>query len=66
MWLMNGTQVSSSTSLGMVATSWSVVGTGDFDGDGKFDILWRKTDGSLAMWLLRRDPASTRLAGGAR
>src|SRR5215475_4051733 len=30
--------------------TWSVVGTGDFDGDTRADILWRNTDGSLAEW----------------
>jgi hypothetical protein len=25
-------------------------GTGDFDGDGKTDILWRDTSGNVAIW----------------
>lgn len=32
--------------------TWGVAGTGDFNHDGKSDILWRGTDGSVAMWLL--------------
>jgi hypothetical protein len=32
--------------------SWSVVGSGDFDGDGKTDILWRNTSGQLGVWLM--------------
>ncbi|WP_309611306.1 FG-GAP-like repeat-containing protein [Sphingomonas sp.] len=34
-----------------VATSWKIVGTGDFDGDGRDDILWRNDDGTLGNWL---------------
>lgn len=32
--------------------TWGVAGTGDFNHDGKSDILWRGTDGSVAMWLM--------------
>jgi FG-GAP repeat len=37
--------------LGNIPTAWSVVGTADFNGDGKGDILWRDTAGNLAMAL---------------
>ena len=31
--------------------NWKVVGTGDFNGDGKSDILWRNTStGENAIW----------------
>ena len=33
--------------------SWHPVGVGDFDGDGKGDILWRnEADGTPAVWYL--------------
>ena len=34
-----------------VPTSWKVVGTGDFNGDDKVDILWRNDTGALSDWL---------------
>lgn len=30
-----------------VATSWHVAGTGDFNGDGRDDILWRNDNGTI-------------------
>jgi FG-GAP repeat len=33
-------------------TTWSIVGTGDFNGDGMSDILWRDTSGNVAVWFM--------------
>jgi hypothetical protein len=30
----------------------SVVGTGDFNGDGMSDIVWRDTAGDISIWLI--------------
>jgi Cellulase (glycosyl hydrolase family 5)/FG-GAP-like repeat len=52
-WLMNGTVVVSSNSLGSVPTSWSLVGQRDFNGDSYADLLWRDANGSTAIWFLK-------------
>jgi hypothetical protein len=54
-WLLNGTTLLSSGSPGSVsvADGWALAGTGDFNGDGHSDILWRNsTSGQLVIWLL--------------
>ena len=51
-WLLNGSNVIGTGSLGNVATDWTVQGIGDFNGDGKADILWRHTSGALYTWLM--------------
>lgn len=45
-WVINAANVSS-----VVTSNWHVVGTGDFNGDGRDDILWRSSDGLVADWL---------------
>jgi hypothetical protein len=38
-------------STNAVSTDWQVAGIGDFNGDGRSDILWRAGDGRIADWL---------------
>ena len=40
-----------------VDLAWEVKGAGDFDGDGRSDILWRHANGQVAIW---------NMAGGLR
>jgi hypothetical protein len=36
---------------GVTTLSWKIVGVGDFDGDGKSDVVWRNTaNGTNAIW----------------
>ncbi|MBN8737266.1 MAG: VCBS repeat-containing protein [Xanthomonadales bacterium] len=49
-WLMNGTQVTSTSNQSMTL-GYSVVATGDFNGDGKADIVWISKSNALYIWL---------------
>jgi hypothetical protein len=55
---MNGTQVSSSASVGTLP-NWSIIGVGDFNGDRVTDIVWRDSAGDVAVWLMNGAQPST-------
>ncbi|MCA1652600.1 MAG: FG-GAP-like repeat-containing protein, partial [Sphingomonadales bacterium] len=46
-----GFSANDANAFAQVSTSWTVVGTGDFNGDGRADILWRNDAGVLSDWL---------------
>ena len=31
---------------------WKIVGVGDFNGDGKPDLVWQHKDGWLSLWYM--------------
>src|SRR6266496_312650 len=64
-WLMNGTSLSSSVSLGIVGTSWNIAGAADYSGDGKTDILWQNSvTGERAIWLMNGTSLSSSVSLG--
>jgi hypothetical protein len=53
-WLANasgGFDANSNNLFTSVPTDWHVVGTGDFNGDGRSDVLWRHDSGAITDWL---------------
>jgi hypothetical protein len=57
-WQMTGATISASgdvTSGGVAVrpdASWSAAAIGDFNGDGRKDILWRNSSGEVTAWLM--------------
>nr|NUR36741.1 hypothetical protein [Sphingomonas sp.] len=37
--------------LEVVDTGWQIAGIGDFNGDSRDDVLWRRADGAMTDWL---------------
>jgi hypothetical protein len=55
LWLINGGNIQQGIGLGNVPTNWTVAGTGDFNGDGITDIVWRNTAGDIWIWLMNNN-----------
>jgi hypothetical protein len=55
-----------SLAVGSVPTNWQIVGTGDFNGDSKSDILWRDTNsGGVAIWFMNGATLTSAVGIGA-
>jgi hypothetical protein len=49
---MNGTTIASQANLPGPGLTWSVVGSGDFNNDGKADIVFQNVDGTPQIWTM--------------
>ena len=50
---MNGTTITGEGYLAETDLNWQVAGVGDFNGDGRADILWRNSStGENYIWLM--------------
>jgi hypothetical protein len=47
---MNGTTVIGGGSAGNPGPSWHVMGTGDYNSDGRTDILFQNSSGAVSIW----------------
>ena len=52
--------------IGNPGAGWTFVGTGDFNGDGKTDLLFENASGAYATWTLDEPDHRRRHAGDAR
>ena len=57
---MAGGAIGGGGSPGSPGTDWSIAGLGDFNGDGKADIVWRHTSGQVYIWYM----SGTAIGGG--
>ncbi|MBV6342060.1 VCBS repeat-containing protein [Candidatus Magnetobacterium casense] len=59
-WLMKDTAISAGDFVvKALPLDWDIVGVGDFNGDGKSDIVLRNSQGDIYMWLMDRTKIST-------
>ena len=49
---MSGTNPILQTDIGNPGTVWHVKAAGDFNGDGKADVVWQNDNGQAAVWLM--------------
>jgi len=56
---------SATTNLPTTDTTWQLYATGDYNGDGVFDVVWLRPDGVLSLWQMNRNIAIPTLISNA-
>ncbi|MEI6737703.1 MAG: hypothetical protein WCL29_04410, partial [Pseudomonadota bacterium] len=51
--------------IAVADSTWSLYATGDFNGDGIFDIVWKRPDNTLTVWLMNANGASPTVINNA-
>jgi hypothetical protein len=51
-WTVDKGAVTTTSNLQSAGSTWQAAGIGDFNGDGKADILWRDNSGAVVAWLM--------------
>ena len=47
---MNGANIIGDGIIGNPGPDWRICGTGDYNRDGRSDILWQNSAGDVAVW----------------
>jgi hypothetical protein len=66
-WFMNASgAISSAAGVGTMAAGWTIAQTGDFNGDGRSDLLWyNSTSGGIATWLMSSATITSQVSIGS-
>jgi hypothetical protein len=59
MLVMNGAQILSAPIVSQLGPEWKNAGVGDLNGDGKADIVFRRTDGLVLVFLMNGTQVQT-------
>lgn len=54
-WILDGTTVERAEHYrfsGKTSSSWRITGSSDFNGDGENDLIWRHSNGYVALWFM--------------
>jgi hypothetical protein len=63
-WPVSAGVQSGAASLGSPGPNWTIAGTGDFNGDGTSDILFRGADGGVGAWLMQNGQVESAVSVG--